>query len=111
MKNPGGIRDLLMPWAGLGGGILGAGIAHQFGSQGVFDDCATISPLPLLGVAVLCLVLVTGAGVESWRVVRADAETPARRLVAMISVGCVGLFAIAIILPMIAALMLPPCFQ
>jgi hypothetical protein len=56
-------------------------------------------------------LLVALGGLESWRVIRADAETPARRIVAIISVGSVGLYLLAILLPMVASLVIPPCYQ
>lgn len=104
-------RDLLMPWAGLVCGIVGAGIVHQFGSEGTFDRCDIISPVPLLIVAVLGFALTAAGGLASWSVLRADAETQVRKLVAIISLGMVGLFCFAILLPAIASLVLPPCFQ
>lgn len=104
-------RDVFMPWAGLTAGLIGGALAHQFGSEGMFDNCAVVSPAPLLLVSIACLVLVVAGGLESWRVLRGDSETPARKVVAVVSVGCVALFAMAIVLPMFASLMLPPCFQ
>jgi hypothetical protein len=111
VKRSGEKRDLFMPWAGLVAGTVGAGIAHQFGSEAMFNSCQVISPVPLLIVSVLCLLLVALGGLESWRVIRADAETPARRIVAIISVGSVGLYLLAILLPMVASLVIPPCYQ
>jgi hypothetical protein len=111
MKRSQEMRVIFMPWAGLVAGIVGAGLAHQFGSEGVFDDCALISPVPLLIVSVVSLVLVIVGGLESLRVVRADSETPARRIVAVVSIGSVALFIMAMLLPMIASLVLPPCFM
>lgn len=105
------MRDLFMPWAGLVAGTVGAGIAHQFGSDGTFNSCKAISPVPLLIVSVFCLLLVVIGGLGSWRVLRADSETPSRKMVAIISVGSVALFLLAILLPMVAALVIPPCFQ
>ena len=102
---------LFMPWAGLVAGIIGAGLAHQFGSEGTFNSCKAISPVPILIVSILCLLLIGVGGFESWRVLRADSETPARKVVAIVSLGTVGLFLMATILPMIASLVLPPCFQ
>ena len=103
--------DLFMPWAGLIAGLVGMVVTHQFGSEGVFDACETISPVPLLLVALLGLAFAVAGGLASLRVLRADAETPVRKLVAAISVGSAGLFCLAILLPAIASLMLPPCFQ
>ena len=111
MKRSSEIRDLFMPWAGLVAGTIGGALAHQFGSEDVFNSCRAISPVPLLIVCVVSLLLVVAGGWESWRVVRADAETPARKIVGIISVGCIALFAMAILLPMVASLVIPPCFQ
>ena len=111
MKRSGEMRDLFMPWAGLVAGTVSAGIAHQFGSEGSFNSCSGISPVPLLIVSALCLLLVALGGLESWRVVRGDSETPARQLVAIISVGSVALYVLAILLPMVASLVIPPCYQ
>lgn len=104
-------RDLLMPWAGLIAGIAGAALAHQFGSEGVFDSCTVISPVPLLLVALIGVALAVAGGLASLSVLRGKAETPVRKLLATISVGTVVLFCFAILLPMIASLVLPPCFQ
>jgi hypothetical protein len=104
-------RDLFMPWAGLVAGVVAAGVTHQFGSEGMFDFCAVVSPVPLLIVAVLGLALSIAGGLASLTVLRGDSETPVRKLVAIISIGVVGLFCLAILLPMIASLILPPCFQ
>ena len=105
------LRELFMPWAGLVGAIVGAGVAHQFGSEGTFDSCAAVSPVPLLVVSLACIVLVAAGALGSWRVFREDLEAPARKLVAIISLACSALFVLAILLPMIASLVIPPCFQ
>ena len=102
------LLDAMMPWAGLVVGIVGAGFVHQFGSEGVFNDCRAVSPAPLLIVALIGLLLCLAAGLASWRSVRSDSG--ARRVIGVISAGSAALFAFAIILPMIAALLLPPCF-
>lgn len=104
-------RDLMMPWAGLLAGLIGIAVAHQFGSEGMFDACAVISPVPLLIVSILCLALTIAGGFASLTVLRGESETPVRKLVAIISLGTVALFCLAIVLPMIASLIIPPCFQ
>ncbi len=105
------LADSLVPWAGLGVGIIAAAIVHQFGSQGTFDHCKPISPIPLIIVALVGIIVTTGAGVASWRVLRNGDETPARKVVATVSVGSAALFVFSMILPVIASLVLPPCFQ
>lgn len=111
MKRRGQLADSFVPWAGLAVGTLAAAVVHQFGSQGTFDSCKPISPFPLIAVAVIGMVVTIVAGFASWRVLREDEETPARKLVATISVGSAALFIFSMILPVIAALVLPPCFQ
>jgi hypothetical protein len=108
VKHASGLRGMLVPWAGLVIGLVAAGFVHQFGAQGMFNDCRTVSPGPLLIVSLVGLLASIGAGVAS--IGPARSETGARRVVAVISVGMAALFVFAIVLPMIAALILPPCF-
>ncbi|HEX6741011.1 MAG TPA: hypothetical protein VF079_04355 [Sphingomicrobium sp.] len=99
------------PWAGLVAAVAGAAVAHQFGAFGTFDHCPAISPGPLLAVAALCMIVVIAAGWASAQVARLDSESAPRRLAAVISVGMAGLALFATLLPMIASLTLPRCFQ
>ena len=108
MKQTNDLRGMLVSWAGLVIGLVAAGLVHQFGAEGTFNDCRTVSPGPLLVVSIVGLLASTGAGVTSMGPARS--ETGARRVVAVISVGMAALFGFAIILPMIAAFILPPCF-
>jgi hypothetical protein len=105
------VRDLFVPWTGLAVGIVATGIVHQFGSEGVFDHCRPISPVPLLVVSIIGIGVTILAALASLRVVRDRAETQARKVVAIISTGSAALFIFAMLLPMIASLVLPPCFQ
>jgi hypothetical protein len=98
----------LLPWAGLVAGIASAAFVHQFGSEGMFDGCPGASPVPLVIVALAGLVICTIAGLASWLSVRSDLG--ARRIVGIISAGSAAVFAMAIVLPVVAALLLPPCF-
>ena len=105
-------RSLLaafQPWAGLVIGILATGFVHQFGSDGLFNNCRVISPLTLLLVGLAGLILCGLSGYASWHSARS--ETGARRVVGVVSVGSSALFALAILLPLVAALVLPLCFQ
>ncbi len=111
MKRSSKLVDLLMPWAGLITGVLALSVAHQFGSDGVFDDCLAFSPGPLLTVSAVMVAATLAGGFASWLVFRNDAEAPARKVVAVISLGASALFVLAMILPMIAAVVIPPCFQ
>jgi uncharacterized membrane protein YidH (DUF202 family) len=105
------LADIFMPWAGLAVGIVAAAVVHQFGSEGVFNHCKSISPIPLIIVALIGIALTVVAGLKSSQIIRAEEETPARRVVAAISVGSAALFVFSMILPIIASLVLPPCFQ
>jgi hypothetical protein len=111
MKSRSEFADLFMPWAGLAAGVLAGGVTHQFGSEGTFDNCAVISPIPLLLVNLLGIALVAAGALASWRILREDSETHARKVIAFISVGAAVLFVLAIVLPIIASLVIPPCYQ
>jgi UDP-N-acetylmuramyl pentapeptide phosphotransferase/UDP-N-acetylglucosamine-1-phosphate transferase len=104
------IRHLFAPWTGLVVGLAALIIVHQFGSQGTFDDCQTIAPIPVLAVAAAGLVACLAAGLFSWRSA-GDSDSGTRRLIAIISLGSALLFAFAIVLAAIATIMLPRCFQ
>jgi VIT1/CCC1 family predicted Fe2+/Mn2+ transporter len=59
----------------------------------------------MIGLAVI------GAGAfGSWTVYVAGRESPARRLVAVVGLLASALFAIGVILPLIAALVIPRCW-
>ena len=103
-------RDRFMPWAGLALGTLGVGLTHQIGSDSVFQDCHFSSPLIVILAAILGLVFVTAGALGSWRIYSADGESPARRMIAVVSVMACGLYAVAIILPLIASLVIPGCW-
>jgi len=103
--------DRFMPWAGLALGTLGAGLAHQIGADSTFQDCAFSSPAIVILGTIVGLVLVALGAAGSWRVYAGDGETPARRMVATISLMACGLFAIAVILPFIASMVIPRCWQ
>jgi MFS family permease len=105
------IRDRFMPWAGLALGTLGAGLAHQIGAESVFQDCQFSSPLIVILAAILGLILVALGALGSWRIYGADEETPARRMIAVVGIMACAIYAMAIILPFIAALVIPRCWQ
>jgi hypothetical protein len=103
--------DLVMPWAGLIVGLVALVIAHQFGSDGMFDDCLAVGSGRLLVVSGLAIAATLGGALVSWRVFNSPAQAPARKVIAVISLGSAALFVFAMILPVIAAVLIPPCFQ
>jgi hypothetical protein len=109
MRSSRPIFEALTPWAGLVMGIAAAGFVHQFGSDGTFDHCETMAPVPVILVAVLGMVVTLGSGLISWRSLHSAEGS--RRVVAIISAGMALLFTFFIILTVIAALLIPPCFQ
>ena len=102
--------EVLAPWAGLVVGLAAFSTVHQYGSDGVFDDCQTVTPGPLLVVALIGVLACLASALLSWRTMRSEAGE-AKRVVAVVSIGMAALFVFAILLAMIAALVLPPCFQ
>ncbi len=105
------IRDRFLPWAGMALGTLGAGFAHQLGSDSTFQDCRVGSPAIVIVGTVVGLLLVALGALGSWRVYAAEGEGQARRLVATVSLMACGLFAMAIILPFIASMVIPRCWR
>jgi len=103
-------RYRFMPWAGLALGTLGAGLAHQVGVDSTLQDCRVGSPLIVIIAAVVGLVLVALGALGSWRVYAAN-EAPPRHIIAVVSLMACALYAIAILLPCVAALVIPRCWE
>jgi hypothetical protein len=104
------IRDGFMPWAGLALGTAGYFLFHQLGSDATFQDCRVGSPLIVI-VAMLAGLAIVGLGAfGSFGVFRSESEAPSRRLVAAVSLLTCALFALAIILPFLASLIIPRCW-
>lgn len=103
-------RELFVPWAGLAGAVLGAGFAHQAGSDSVFNDCFDSAPIGVWIVCIIGLLVALAGAWLSWPVFRDGEKGATRRTIALISLLTVALFAMAIVLPMIASLMIPRCF-
>lgn len=104
------LRDGFMPWAGLALGTAGFFIAHQLGSDATFQDCRVGSPWIVFAATLIGLAVVGAGAAGSWRIYAARAESPARRLVATVSLIACALFALGIVLPSIAALVIPGCW-
>ena len=104
------IRDRFMPWSGLALGTVGTGIAHQLGSDATFQDCTVGSPWMVIAGTVVGLALIATGALLSWRVYGTHGEAPARRLIAAVSLMTAALLALATILPLVAALLIPPCW-
>jgi hypothetical protein len=99
-----------MPWSGLALGTVGFFISHQLGSDSTFQDCRVGSPLIVaIGVVVALLIIGVGA-LGSWRVYASDGEGQARKLIATVGLLACALYAIGVILPFIAALVIPRCW-
>ena len=111
MSGSDGMWRLFEPWVGLITAVLAAGFAHQFGAEGMFDDCQRIGNGVLQLVAVLGIVSALIGGWLSFRIVRRVGESNARRVIAMASAGFAALAAFSTLLPLIASVTLPPCFQ
>jgi hypothetical protein len=98
----------LWPWAGLAGAALAWALDHQIGSDSTFFDCREGSTVAIL-VGILALILAAASGLASFRLWRSDAETSARRFVALLGWLFAILFGLAILLSTIAAFILPEC--
>ena len=104
------IRDGFMPWTGLALGTAGYFLAHQIGSDATFQDCQVGSPL-IVVLGTLAGLLTIGIGaLGSLRVYAAEGETPARKLIATVGLLACALYVIGLLLPFIAALVIPRCW-
>ena len=101
-------RDAFAPWSGLALGTVAGAFAHQVGSEGVFDECAS-SPGLVLTVCIIGAAIAALGALESWTIFRSDTEGPARKFVATISVGTAALVGFAVFLPIVASLVIPQC--
>jgi hypothetical protein len=104
------IRDGFMPWAGLALGTTGYFVAHQIGSDATFQDCRVGSPLIVILGTLLGLLIIGAGALGSWRVYAAEGESPDRKLVATVGLLACALYVIGIVLPFIAALVIPRCW-
>jgi hypothetical protein len=104
------LRDGFMPWAGLALGTAGFFIAQQIGSDSTFQHCRLGSPWIVILATVAGLFVITLGAVGSWRVFAARGEGPARRLIAAVALMASALFAFGVVLPLIAALVIPRCW-
>lgn len=102
------MRHLAQPWAGLAGAALGAGIAHQTGSDWIMYDCPDSTPVVVWLACAAGLLIVAAGAFASWPVSRRKDE-PARRLVAIVSLGVSALAVMAILLPVVASVVIPIC--
>jgi len=104
------IRDGFMPWAALALGTVGYFLAHQIGSDATFQDCRVGSPWVVVLGAIVGLALIGAGALGSWGVYAAERESPARKLIAIVGLLACALFAIGVILPFIAAFIIPSCW-
>lgn len=99
-----------MPWAGLVLGTIGYFLAHQIGSDATFQNCRTGSPGMVILGTVVALAFIGAGALGSWRVHAASADNQTRRVIAVVSLLACALYAIGVLLPLIAALVIPRCW-
>ena len=104
------MRDRFMPWAGLALGTVGFFIDHQLGSDAVFQDCKASSPWLVIVGTIIGLALIGSGALMSYRVFEPQSEGPSRRLISFISLFACALFALGVVLSLIASLIIPQCW-
>jgi hypothetical protein len=103
--------EQLLPWAALIGGGLGWALSQQIGSESVFDGCTGGTMMLVLVVGVLGLLLSAAGALFSLRIWRrGDAESEARRFVALTMSLVCALLALAILLQTLSAPIIASCF-
>jgi hypothetical protein len=104
------LRDRFMPWAGLALGTAGFFLAQQIGSDAALENCRVGSPWLVIFGAIFGLAVITAGALASWPIFRAEREARARRMIAAVSLMTAALFALAVVLPFVAALIIPRCW-
>lgn len=104
------IRDGFMPWAGLALGTAGYFITHQLGSDSTFQDCRVGSPMMVIVAMIVGLLIIGIGALGSWRVYAGDGETASRKLVSIVGLLACALYAMGVVLPFIASLVIPRCW-
>ena len=66
---------------------------------------------PVRLVGILCIAAMIVGGWASWTTLREPEAKPTLRLIAFVSIGMAALGIFALLLPLIASLILPPCFE
>ncbi len=100
----------LAPWLGLVGAAAGWFLAHQAGSNSVFDDCRVGESWFVVAVNLAGLVLAVAGGFFSWDVCRQDErETEGRRFLGLLGALLAALAVFAIVLQGVSGLILPRC--
>ena len=98
----------LWPWTGMAGAGAAWALDHQIGGDGIFYACGRGLVWTTI-VGVVCLLITAACGFASFRLWRSDAETSARRFVALLGFLFALLLALAILLSIIAGIILPEC--
>ena len=106
-----GARELFMPWSGLALGTSGYFLAHQLGSDSTFQDCRVGSPLIVTIGTIAALLIIFAGTLGSWRIYIGEGQGQARRLIAIVGLLASGLYTIGVILPFIAAMVIPRCWE
>jgi hypothetical protein len=103
--------ELVLPWAGIIGAGIGWFLTQQIGANLAHGRCdlAELWVVALLGLIGLGLAL-GGAllALKVWR--RGEAESEARRFLALLSAMLAGLLSVAILFQTVAGFLLPQCF-
>ena len=110
MKHARQLEAGFLPWSGLCASFLGFAVVHQWGSDGVFDSCGNHGSPAILPIVLLGLGIAGAGALGSLRIVRRTGESVPRRFIGMVSLAAAALFALAMLLPAIASLLIPRCF-
>lgn len=102
--------ELALPWAGIIGAASGWFLSQQIGSTLAQDRCDLSEWWVVALIGLLGLGLALGGAFLAWTVWRrGDAETEARRFLALLSALLGGLLAVAILFQTVAGFLIPQC--
>jgi hypothetical protein len=109
------LRSPVAPWSGIIAGPVAWLLMHQGLGDSLYFDCKVGNPLAAIVFGVISLAILAGAGWLSWLGRRSpEAEGPepqARFFLSMIGLLLCGLFAVVVLLQLMAGLILPGCYR
>ncbi|MBV8686947.1 MAG: hypothetical protein JOZ90_07125 [Alphaproteobacteria bacterium] len=103
-------RDTLLAWSGIMAGAFAWFGSQQFGSNLVFAGCSPGDNLMNVVVGLLALALTAAGAFFSWRIRAPGDSELSHPFIGFVSLLVAGLLAVAIVLQIVAALLIPACF-
>lgn len=107
------LRSPVAPWTGVVAGPVAWLVMHQGLGNAIYFDCRLGNPGAAMGVGLACLLILALGGWLSWQARRSPSHNPepqARFFLSIVSMLLCALFAVVVVLQVLAGLILPGCY-